>query len=146
MACPSPTRAGLLAQRKQLIALTASIALLLLLWPHLSILTATAYSYAWWLRPEVHWAQPGPPKAGQKAVVPKLMHQTWQTTEVPEKWAAARQSCLDLHPDYEHRLWTDADGLKFISVSTCRRGIAQGGCLQAAPAQPMAAAAALRRG
>jgi hypothetical protein len=111
-----------MAQRKQLIALTASIALLLLLWPHLSILTATAYSYAWWLRPEVHWAQPGPPKAGQKAVVPKLMHQTWQTTEVPEKWAAARQSCLDLHPDYEHRLWTDADGLEFISVSTCRRG------------------------
>ncbi|EFN54978.1 hypothetical protein CHLNCDRAFT_10358, partial [Chlorella variabilis] len=48
------------------------------------------------------------------SAVPRVIHQTWQTTEVPQKWAAARQSCIDLHPDYEHRLWTDADGLKFI--------------------------------
>jgi hypothetical protein len=104
-------------QRRQIAVATVAIALVILLWPHLSILAATGYSYLWWLRPEVHWAAPELLAAGNStAVVPKVIHQTWQTTKVPKKWQAARRSCLDLHPDYEHRLWTDADGLKFIQV------------------------------
>lgn len=106
-----------LVQRKHLVAATITIALVLLLWPHLAILAQVGYCYAWWLRPEVHWASPDNLPPGNSSAVPRVIHQTWQTTEVPQKWAAARQSCIDLHPDYEHRLWTDADGLKFIEVS-----------------------------
>lgn len=45
-----------------------------------------------------------------------LLSQTWKSATIPEEWKAARQSCLDLHPDYKYRLWTDADALKFIQV------------------------------
>lgn len=103
-----------------MLVVTASIAAVLLLWPWLSLLTSTAYTYLWWLRPEVHWAPTPAAVASNSSLansaVPKVIHQTWKTTEVPAKWAAARQSCIDLHPDYEHRLWTDEDGLNFISV------------------------------
>lgn len=112
-ACSQP------AQRRRILVCTSVVAAVLLLWPWLSLVTSAAYSYVWWLRPEVHWS-PSPadvPANGTQLVsgVPKVLHQTWQTAEVPAKWAAARQSCIDLHPDYEHRLWTDADGLQFIT-------------------------------
>lgn len=46
--------------------------------------------------------------------VPKIIHQTWRDNNIPHKWQAARQSCLDLHPDYEYKLWTDASSDEFI--------------------------------
>lgn len=46
--------------------------------------------------------------------VPKIIHQTWKDNNIPQKWQAARQSCLDLHPDYEHKLWTDATADAFV--------------------------------
>lgn len=62
----------------------------------------------------------GPPTSSSFLVSSCLLSsfhlQTWKTTEIPEEWAAARQSCLDLHPDYQYRLWTDADALRFIEV------------------------------
>lgn len=114
-----PRCSGLQQQRRRVLVATASIAAVLLLWPWLSLLTSAAYTYLWWQRPEVHWA-PTPADAAvnsslANSAVPKIIHQTWKTAQVPAKWAAARQSCIDLHPDYEHRLWTDEDGLNFIS-------------------------------
>ncbi len=49
-----------------------------------------------------------------KYPVPRIIHQTWKTAEVPEKWQEAQQSCKDLHPDWEYRLWTDSDAVEFI--------------------------------
>lgn len=116
-----PRCSGLQQQRRRVLVATASIAAVLLLWPWLSLLTSTAYTYLWWQRPEVHWAPTPADVASNSSLassaVPKIIHQTWKTTQVPAKWAAARQSCIDLHPDYEHRLWTDEDGLNFIAVS-----------------------------
>lgn len=40
-----------------------------------------------------------------------------QDHDIPEKWKAAQKSCLDLHTDWEYKLWTDADCLRFIEVS-----------------------------
>lgn len=152
----TPTKLGNLppAQRRRVLVATASIAAVLLLWPWLSLLTSAAYCLVWWQRPEVHWTPTPQDFAGNASqfisAVPKVIHQTWQTTEVPAKWAAARQSCIDLHPDYEHRLWTDADGLEFIVVSkqgngwsTCRKRMCRdGACRHATHA---AAAASDRR-
>lgn len=47
-------------------------------------------------------------------VVPKIIHQTYKNTTIPAAWRAAQQSCIDLHPDYEYNLWTDAKAEDFI--------------------------------
>lgn len=34
-----------------------------------------------------------------KQRVPKIVHQTWKTDTLPERWEKVRQGCMDLHPD-----------------------------------------------
>jgi hypothetical protein len=34
--------------------------------------------------------------------IPKILHQTWKNETVPEAWAIAQYSCMDLHPDYQY--------------------------------------------
>lgn len=34
--------------------------------------------------------------------IPKIIHQTYKNGSIPEVWKDARQSCLDIHPDYEY--------------------------------------------
>lgn len=48
-------------------------------------------------------------------LIPKIIHQTYKTSQVPEKWQATHQTVKDLHPDYEHILWTDEMARDFIS-------------------------------
>lgn len=43
------------------------------------------------------------------------MHVPAACQVVPEKWAAARQACMDLHPGYEFRLWTDRDADRAVA-------------------------------
>lgn len=31
--------------------------------------------------------------------IPKIIHATWKTDIVPERWEKIRQGCIDLHPD-----------------------------------------------
>ena len=47
-------------------------------------------------------------------LIPKIIHQTYINTSVPERWRQAQQSCISLHPDYEYKFWTDEDNLLFI--------------------------------
>jgi len=47
-------------------------------------------------------------------LIPKIIHQTYINETIPAHWVAAQQSCLDLHPDYEYKLWTDALSHNFI--------------------------------
>jgi mannosyltransferase OCH1-like enzyme len=58
-------------------------------------------------------------------LIPKILHQTWKNETVPEEWAIAQYTCLDLHPDYRYivfsqhflslmKLWTDASSREFI--------------------------------
>ncbi|KAK6463577.1 nucleotide-diphospho-sugar transferase [Scheffersomyces coipomensis] len=48
-------------------------------------------------------------------IIPKFIHQTYKTTEIPEVWKAGQQACVDLHPDYQYILWTDQMARDFIS-------------------------------
>jgi hypothetical protein len=41
--------------------------------------------------------------------LPKIIHQTWKDEEVPASLAACQQSWRRFNPDWEYRLWTDAD-------------------------------------
>lgn len=54
-------------------------------------------------------AVPSQVAPGAVPLVPKLIHQTWKDDQLPDKWKEAQKSCIDLHPDYEYKLWTDKD-------------------------------------
>jgi hypothetical protein len=49
-------------------------------------------------------------------VIPKIIHQTYINESLPEHWKGPQQSCLDLHPDYEYKLWTDKKSREFIAA------------------------------
>ncbi|MFA9472604.1 MAG: glycosyltransferase, partial [Deltaproteobacteria bacterium] len=40
---------------------------------------------------------------------PKIIHQTWKDEQVPASLAPYQESWKRLHPEWEYRLWTDAD-------------------------------------
>ncbi|KDE09742.1 hypothetical protein MVLG_00142 [Microbotryum lychnidis-dioicae p1A1 Lamole] len=48
--------------------------------------------------------------------IPRIIHATWKTDVVPQRWLAARQGCMDMHPDYEFKLWSDAASREFIAT------------------------------
>lgn len=47
-------------------------------------------------------------------MIPKLIHQTARTAEVPESWQAYQQILRRLHPEWTYKLWTDEDNLAFV--------------------------------
>ena len=47
-------------------------------------------------------------------MIPKLIHQTWKTSEIPEKYNAYQKKLLELHPGWEYKLWTDEDNLALV--------------------------------
>ena len=46
--------------------------------------------------------------------IPKIIHQTWKIKEIPEQFMDINKKLLELHPDYEYKLWTDKENLDFI--------------------------------
>ena len=91
-----------LLSRKML--MMVGLTLLFLAWPYVYCVLAVAYNYAWWVvfSGSVQWATPQaaaaagvatPASAATELPVPKLLHQTWKDTKVPEKWRAAQKSC-----------------------------------------------------
>jgi mannosyltransferase OCH1-like enzyme len=41
--------------------------------------------------------------------IPKIIHQTWKTKEVPDHWKKSKDEWQRLHPDWLYILWTDED-------------------------------------
>ena len=37
-------------------------------------------------------------------LIPKLIHQTYVNSSVPQNWREAQRSCIDLHHDYEYKV------------------------------------------
>lgn len=52
--------------------------------------------------------------AANQAIVPKLFHQSWKTTQLPAKFQRWSDSCREKHPDWEWVLWTDEDNLRLV--------------------------------
>lgn len=48
------------------------------------------------------------------AQIPRILHQTWKTEQIPPAMQAHAASWKQHHPDWEHRLWTDAMNRDFI--------------------------------
>src|SRR5690242_12757105 len=49
--------------------------------------------------------------------IPKIIHQTWKDTLIPEHLKVYVQSWKTLHPDWEHILWTDEMNRDFINLN-----------------------------
>lgn len=48
--------------------------------------------------------------------IPKIIHQTWKTTDVPDKWKKSPEMWKIHHPDWEYKLWTDEDNRSYIQT------------------------------
>jgi mannosyltransferase OCH1-like enzyme len=48
-------------------------------------------------------------------LIPKIIHQTFKNTSIPEHWTEPVAKCKELHPDYEYMLWTDESARDFIA-------------------------------
>ncbi|KAA0579339.1 glycosyltransferase [Azospirillum sp. Sh1] len=47
--------------------------------------------------------------------IPRLIHQTWKTRDVPPEFQALQRSWIDRNPGFEYRFWTDEDIGRFIA-------------------------------
>ncbi|KAI0796735.1 nucleotide-diphospho-sugar transferase [Abortiporus biennis] len=52
---------------------------------------------------------------GKVERIPRIIHQTWKTETLPDRWVDVAQGCKDMNPDYEYMLWTDASSRDFIA-------------------------------
>ncbi|PWN34357.1 uncharacterized protein FA14DRAFT_148726 [Meira miltonrushii] len=49
--------------------------------------------------------------------IPKIIHQVkLGNLEMQPKWIEARKSCMDLHPDWQFKLWEDEEAGKFVNT------------------------------
>ena len=49
--------------------------------------------------------------------IPKILHFTWKTEDVPGVMADYLRRWRDLHPDWDVRLWTDATMRDFVTTT-----------------------------
>lgn len=49
-------------------------------------------------------------------MIPKIIHQTWKTKDIPDQFQAASASWRKLHPDWEYRLWSHDDLDAFVEA------------------------------
>jgi len=47
--------------------------------------------------------------------IPKILHQTWKDSQVPDVFSDYVASWKTNHPDWEYRLWTDVDNRRLIA-------------------------------
>ncbi len=48
-------------------------------------------------------------------MIPKLLHQTAKTEEIPLDCIPYQRKLRELHPDWTYRLWTDVDNVEFVA-------------------------------
>ncbi len=49
-------------------------------------------------------------------MIPRVIHQTWKDQHIPEPLATYQRSVLAQHPDFDYRLWTDADNRNLVAL------------------------------
>ena len=48
-------------------------------------------------------------------MIPKIIHQTCKSIEnMPRRWRVYQEKLHALHPDWEHKIWSDEDNLAFV--------------------------------
>jgi mannosyltransferase OCH1-like enzyme len=59
-------------------------------------------------------------------VVPRIIHNTWKTADIPPEWQYAREQCMKAHPGYEFMLWTDESARAMVAEVSFLRYHASG--------------------
>jgi inositol phosphorylceramide mannosyltransferase catalytic subunit len=60
------------------------------------------------------WINPETRNDSTTQLIPKIIHQTWKTSEIPQKWKLASSSCREKYPGFEFILWNDTMSEEFI--------------------------------
>lgn len=47
-------------------------------------------------------------------MIPKIIHQTWKSSDLPAAFQHWQKSWIEMHPDFEYHLWTNVDIEDFI--------------------------------
>lgn len=47
--------------------------------------------------------------------IPKIIHQTWKTNDIPDEWKDFQENIKTIFWDFEYKLWTDADNRQLIA-------------------------------
>jgi len=47
-------------------------------------------------------------------MIPKIIHQTWKTKDIPDEWKDAVESCKSINKDFKHILWTHKTMDEFV--------------------------------
>ena len=53
--------------------------------------------------------------ANINSTVPRIIHQTYRSQDLPENYHIWREECKRLNPCWEFKLWTDDDNLEFVT-------------------------------
>lgn len=48
-------------------------------------------------------------------MIPRIIHQTWKTEQIPERFLGYSLSWREKNPDWSYRFWTDRDLLEFVA-------------------------------
>jgi inositol phosphorylceramide mannosyltransferase catalytic subunit len=49
-------------------------------------------------------------------MIPRLIHQTAKTADIPPRWREFQRRVRELHPEWTYKLWTDEDNLAFVKA------------------------------
>jgi mannosyltransferase OCH1-like enzyme len=55
--------------------------------------------------------------SNETAKIPRIIHQTYKSADIPSAWIATSESCKTMNPSYTHYLWTDTTARSFIQRS-----------------------------
>lgn len=47
----------------------------------------------------IHTGVQSPPPNAKVERIPRIIHQTWKTETLPDRWKSLAEGCKDLHPD-----------------------------------------------
>jgi mannosyltransferase OCH1-like enzyme len=48
-------------------------------------------------------------------MIPRIIHQTWKTREVPKQFLFFQKTWQTHHPEWEYRFWTDEDSRELVA-------------------------------
>jgi Glycosyltransferase sugar-binding region containing DXD motif len=51
---------------------------------------------------------------GSQPPIPKIIHQSWKTNELPTKYHRWASTWKTIHPDWEYKLWSDTDNINLV--------------------------------
>jgi mannosyltransferase OCH1-like enzyme len=55
------------------------------------------------------------PRANRTSI-PRVIHRTYKTADIPPKWLKSYENCQILHPNYTHYFWTDESSRELIKT------------------------------